>query len=83
MGIKLHVDNLSPLTTDDDLLARFCDYADVDAVAVARNARTGMSEGIALLEMPDDREAQAAIDWLHLSRLKGRSISVYRVPALS
>jgi RNA recognition motif-containing protein len=79
MGSMLHVGNLSTNITDDELLLRFEDYGIVESATVTRDSQTGRSQQIACVVMANDREAQAAIDWLHLTQYEGRTISVTRI----
>jgi RNA recognition motif-containing protein len=79
MGIALHVGNLSASTTDDELLVRFGDHGAVESATVSRDPYTGSSKRVACVVMLHDEEAQAAIDWLHLSQFDGQTISVNRV----
>lgn len=82
MGSALHVGNLPPLVTDDDLFLKFGDHGVVESATVARDLRTGLSRRVACVVMADEAEAQAAVDWLHLSQYEGRIISVTRVLSL-
>ena len=79
MGNALHVGNLAPLVTDDELLAKFGDHGVVESATVARDTQTGLSKRVAYVVMASDEEAQAAINWLHLSQFEGRLIYVTRV----
>jgi len=81
MGRALHVGNLSPFVTDDALLAKFEDHGAVESATVARDTQTGMSKRVAYVVMENDEDAQAAINWLHLSPFEGRIISVTQVKA--
>jgi RNA recognition motif-containing protein len=76
MGRALHVGNLSPFVTDEDLLAKFGDHGAVESATVARDSHTGLSKRVAYVVMTNAEEAQAAINWLHLSPFEGRIISV-------
>ena len=40
MGSALHVGNLAPLVTDDQLLAKFGDHGVVESATVARDLQT-------------------------------------------
>ena len=80
MGSTLNVGNLSASVTDDQLLVKFGDHGVVESATVARDALTGSSRRIACVVMANETEAQAAIDWLHLSQFEGRTISVTRAP---
>ena len=81
MGCALHVGNLSPLVTDDELLAKFGDHGVVESATVTRDTQTGLSKRVAYVVMANDTEAQAAINWLHLSQFEGRIISVTHIEA--
>ena len=81
MGSALHVGNLSPSVTDDELLTKFGDHGVVESATVSRDIQTGLSKRIAYVVMANDEEAQAAINWLHLSQFEGRIMSVTRVQA--
>jgi len=79
MGSSLHVGNLSRSVTDDELLVKFGDYGVVESATITRDFDTGLSKQVACIVMQSDEEAQAAIDWLHLSQFEGRTISVTRL----
>jgi len=78
MGSTLNVGNLSASVTDDELLVKFSDHGVVESATVTRDTLTGSSRRIACVVMENEAEAQAAIDWLHLSQFEGRTISVTR-----
>ena len=81
MGRALHIGNLSPFVTDDDLLAKFEDHGTVESATVARDTQSGLSKRVAYVVMANDEDAQAAVNWLHLSPFEGRIISVTPVRA--
>lgn len=81
MGSALHVGNLDPFVNDDVLLAKFRVHGVVESAIVARDTQTGLSKRFAHVVMASEEEAQAAINWLHLSNFAGRIISVSRVRA--
>ena len=81
MGRALHIGNLSPFVTDDDLLAKFEDHGAVESATVTRDTQTGLSKRVAYVVMASDEDAQAAVNWLHLSPFEGRIISVTHVKA--
>jgi RNA recognition motif-containing protein len=78
MGIMLHVDNLSEQVTDDDLIVRFGDYGIVESATMDRTSLSECGYQSACVVMANCEEAQAAIDWLHDTQFKGRTISVAR-----
>lgn len=70
--MKLRVSPIPVGVTKVMLLEMFEDYGDVDSVQVLRGAK----EAIALVEMPKNGEAGAAIDELDESELNGIMIRV-------
>ena len=76
MAKKLYVGNLSYDTSDSDLQRLFEEYGKVDSAQVVRDRETGRSRGFGFVEMPDDQEAQAAIDGLNGQEAGGRAPTV-------
>jgi RNA recognition motif-containing protein len=73
---KLYVGNLSYDTSDSDLQRLFEEYGKVDSAQVVRDRESGRSRGFGFVEMPDDQEAQAAIDGLNGQESGGRALTV-------
>ncbi|MCO4763319.1 MAG: hypothetical protein KC502_17515, partial [Myxococcales bacterium] len=63
-------------TSTDTVRNAFEHYGKVDSVKVILDRDTGRSKGFGFVEMPDKKEAWAAIDGLNGSSLDGRSIIV-------
>ena len=76
MTAKLHVANLSPHVTDNDLLDRFSRFGRVAFAAVTKDELSGDSRGIGLVEMADSTGAAQAIKWLNFSSIEGQIIAV-------
>ncbi|HMO40889.1 MAG TPA: RNA-binding protein [Saprospiraceae bacterium] len=74
--MNLFVGNLSYKTTDDELTQAFAAYGEVSSARVLTDRNTGRSKGIGFVEMPNDDEAQAAIEGLNGADLSGRNIRV-------
>jgi RNA recognition motif-containing protein len=74
--MNIFVAKLNFDTQDSDLREVFEAFGSVDSCAVVMDRMTGRSKGFAFVEMPDDGEAQAAIDALNESELDGRTIVV-------
>ena len=68
--------NLSFDLTEDDLRQAFEEYGEVESVKIIMNKYTGKSRGFGFVEMPDEAEANSAIEGLNEKELKGRSIVV-------
>jgi RNA recognition motif-containing protein len=74
--MKLYVGNLSYEVTDDDLRDAFAAHGQVTSAEVVKDKYSGQSKGFGFVEMPSQQEANAAMQALNSSDLKGRSINV-------
>ena len=74
--MEIFVGNLHWETTEDELEALFAPYGRVDRAQIIRERDTGRSRGFGFVEMPDAREAQAAIEGLGGTSLRGRPLTV-------
>jgi len=73
---NLFVGNLSFQTTQDDLIAAFSQYGNVERVNIVTDRETGQARGFAFVEMTDRREAETAIARLNGAELNGRAMNV-------
>lgn len=62
--------------TEGDLRNAFEAYGSVDSTNIIMDKYSGKSKGFGFVEMSDDTAAQAAIDGLNETELKGRNINV-------
>ncbi|MFN7120241.1 MAG: RNA recognition motif domain-containing protein [Saprospiraceae bacterium] len=74
--MNIFVAKLNFSTSSEDLQEVFEAYGSVDSAKVIVDHFTGKSKGFAFVEMPNDDEAQAAIDALNESELDGNTIVV-------
>jgi RNA recognition motif-containing protein len=74
--MRIFVGNLDWATTDAELRQVFEPYGEVGHVMILVDRETGRSRGFAFVEMPDSREANAAIAGLQGSMLGGRQLTV-------
>lgn len=74
--MNLFVARLSYSTTNDELQSAFEQYGQVDSARIIMDRETGKSKGFGFVEMPDDGQAQEAIEGLNESELDGRNIIV-------
>jgi len=74
--MRIYVGNLSYQTTGDDLKALFEQHGEVTDLHVPTDRETGRARGFAFVEMPNDQEAQAAIDALNGTEVEGRELTV-------
>ncbi|GJQ30870.1 MAG: RNA-binding protein [Phycisphaerae bacterium] len=73
---KLYVGNLPYQTTDQDLQGLFATKGQVSSASVVIDRETGRSRGFGFVEMPNDAEAQAAIESLNGADFGGRPLVV-------
>lgn len=74
--MNIYVGNLSRNVTEDDLKTAFETYGKVETVKVIKDNYTGTSKGFGFVEMPDNSEAQAAINGLNNKEFKGTTLKV-------
>lgn len=74
--MNIYVSNLSWGTKNDSLQDLFSQYGEVTSAIVITDRETGRSRGFGFVEMPDDKEGQAAIDALNNTDFEGKTISV-------
>ncbi len=74
--MNIYVGNLSFDTTDEDLRTAFESSGEVASATVIKDRYSGESRGFGFVEMPTKTEAQAAIQSLNGTDLKGRTINV-------
>jgi len=74
--MNIYAGNLSHEVTEEDLQQAFEAFGQVESVTVIKDKFTGESRGFGFVEMPAKAEAQAAIDGLKDTELKGRTLNV-------
>jgi RNA recognition motif-containing protein len=74
--MKLYVGNLSYEVTDAELREAFAAYGSVASADVVKDRYSGQSKGFGFVEMPSKDEAQAAMQALNGTALRGRNINV-------
>jgi cold-inducible RNA-binding protein len=73
---NIFVGNLSFRTTQEELLAAFSQYGNVERVNIMTDRDSGQPRGFAFVEMTEKRDAETAISQLNGSDLNGRTINV-------
>lgn len=73
---KLYVGNFSFRMTDADLRSLFEPYGVVESANIVTNPETGKSRGFALVNMPNDEEAEKAMAGLNGRESEGRALTV-------
>ncbi|MDQ6991843.1 MAG: RNA-binding protein [Mariprofundus sp.] len=74
--MNINVGNLSFHTSDDELRELFSEFGTITSAKVAIDSGTNRSRGFGFVEMPDDREAKAAISALNGVEINGRKVRV-------
>jgi cold-inducible RNA-binding protein len=74
--MKIFVGNLSFHVTDNDLRSTFEPFGEVTSAGIVRDRDSGESRGFAFIDMPNQSEAQKAIDELNGKELLGRIANV-------
>jgi RNA recognition motif-containing protein len=74
--MNIFVGSLPFSIEEADLKGFFEDYGAVDSVKIITDKFTGRSKGFGFVEMPNDAEAQKAIDELNGGTVEGRTIVV-------
>ncbi len=63
--MKIYVGNMSYSSTENDLGTAFSEFGEVANVSIIHDRMSGRPKGFGFVEMPNDAEAQAAIDALN------------------
>lgn len=74
--MNIYVGNLAYGVTDDELREAFGAFGEVERASVIMDRDTGRSKGFGFVEMPDNSQAEAAINGLNEKDLSGRAIRV-------
>lgn len=74
--MKIFVGGLSRDATEEDVRSAFSAYGQVSSVAVLKDKFTGEPRGFGFVEMDAKAEAEAAINALNGTELKGRTLTV-------
>ncbi len=73
---NIFVGNLSFKTTQEDLMAAFSQYGNVERVNIVTDRDSGQPRGFAFVEMSERRDAETAISQLNGAELNGRTMNV-------
>ncbi|MCS0418805.1 RNA recognition motif domain-containing protein [Vibrio diabolicus] len=74
--MKLLVRNLARTTTEHEVRVLFSAHGTVTQCDLVLDQETGQSKGFAFLEMPDEKEAKAALNSLNLTSVAKSKIRV-------
>jgi len=74
--VNIYVGNLAFGTTEDEMRELFGSHGQVESCSIITDRQTGRSRGFGFIVMPDDAEAQQAIDELNGKEFSGRTLTV-------
>ncbi|HSV76738.1 MAG TPA: RNA-binding protein [Bacteroidales bacterium] len=74
--MNIFVGSLPFRLEESELRELFEEYGEVNSAKIITDKLTGRSKGFGFVEMPDDEEAQQAIEGLNGTEFKGRTIVV-------
>lgn len=74
--MNIYVGNLDYNLKENQLEEIFGEYGEVSTVKIIKDRDTGRAKGFGFVEMPDDGEANAAMEALNGTEINGRNIRV-------
>ena len=74
--ISVYIGNLPYDTTEEQVIALFKEFGEVNRAALVKDRETGRPRGFGFVEMPNDDEARKAIDALSGKDYEGRPLTV-------
>lgn len=74
--MNIFIGNLNFQTTEEQLQDVFAPFGEVTSVKIVTDKFTGRSRGFAFVEMPDQTEAEKAVEELHDYVLNNRNMVV-------
>ena len=74
--MNIYIGQLDHSVAEDDLKDAFSEFGDVSSVNIITDRSSGQSKGFGFVEMPNDSEADKAMNALNGSQLKDREIKV-------
>jgi len=74
--MNIYIGNLSYEVTEEDLKQAFEAFGKVESVKIIKDKYTNRSKGFGFVEMPDNADAQSAINELNDTEIKGRTLKV-------
>jgi RNA recognition motif-containing protein len=74
--MNIYVGNLNYDVTEDDLSQVFTEFGHVSSVKIIKDRDTGRAKGFAFIDMPNQTEANSAVNSLDQAEKFGRKIKV-------
>ena len=81
--MNIYIGNLAYEITEDELRKAFEAFGQVESAKIIQDNYSGRSKGFGFVEMPEEAEAQSAIDGLDGKEMKGRTLKVNKARARS
>jgi RNA recognition motif-containing protein len=76
MDTRIYVGNLNKSTTQDEINTLFTQAGTVTSVDLVKDKGTGMSKGFAFVSMPEQAEAEKAINMFNAYSLANNELKV-------
>lgn len=73
--MNIYVSNLGDQITDESLRAIFATHGEVSSYKIVKDRFSGYSRGFGFVEMPNETEAQNAIQKINGTVVDGRNVS--------
>lgn len=74
--MNIYVGNMSYSMSEDELRDAFATYGTVTSARLVMDRETGRPKGFGFVEMPNDNEANAAIEALNGTEMGGRELKI-------
>ena len=74
--MRIYVGNLKYSVTDDELREMFSEFGEVASADVIKDKFSGQSKGFGFVDMPNEADADDAINALHDTMRDGRKLTV-------
>lgn len=74
--MNIYVGNIARATSESKLREKFEEFGTVESVKLVIDRETGMSKGFAFVEMPNNEEAEKAIESMNGQEFDGRRLTV-------
>lgn len=74
--VNIYVGNISFSMNEGNLRELFEEYGEVSSAQILQDRYTGRSRGFGFVEMPNQSEAEAAIEGLNQKEIMGRPLRV-------
>jgi RNA recognition motif-containing protein len=73
---SIFVGKLDFNATEDQLKSLFAEFGSVTRITIGKDRETGKPKGFAFVEMPNENEANAAVDSLNNTEINGRTMAI-------